>query len=136
MTENNSEIMNWLFNYAFDKGVSMMFIQLDPYTPPATNVRTKRILMNSSWHNKAELPLQFAHEIGHIMLEQEYSGLLYYTPSKFGMEFEANKYAINLLLPFYMEDKESQQINIYDFMGCFSIPSHLEEAVTEAIRNY
>lgn len=136
MTENNSEIMNWLFNYAFDKGVSMMFIQLDPYTPPATNVRTKRILMNSSWHNKAELPLQFAHEIGHIMLEQEYSGLLYYTPSKFGMEFEANKYAINLLLPFYMEDKESQQINIYDFMDCFSIPSHLEEAVTEAIRNY
>lgn len=136
MMENNSEIMNSLFNYAFDNGISLLFVRLDPYTPPATNVRTKRILMNSSWHNKAELPLQFAHEIGHIMLEQEYSGLLYYTPSKFGMEFEANKYAINLLLPFYMDEKEPGQVNIYDFMEYFSIPGHLEDAVTEAVKNY
>ncbi|MFL2063259.1 ImmA/IrrE family metallo-endopeptidase [Latilactobacillus sakei] len=134
--ENNSEIMNSLFNYAFDNGISLLFVRLDPYTPPATNVRTKRILMNSSWHNKVELPLQFAHEIGHIMLEQEYSGLLYYTPSKFGMEFEANKYAINLLLPFYMDEKEPGQVNIYDFMEYFSIPGHLEDAVTEAVKNY
>ena len=136
MIKNNSEVMNWLFNYAFDNGVSMMFMQLDPYTPPATNVHTKRILMNNNWHNKDELPLQFAHEIGHIMLEQEYSGLLYYTPSKFGMEFEANKYAINLLLPFYMDEKEPGQVNIYDFMEYFSIPGHLEDAVTEAVKNY
>lgn len=134
--ENNSEIMNSLFNYAFDNGISMTFMHLDPYTPPATNVRTKKILMNNNWHNKAELPIQLAHEIGHVMLEQESSGLLYYTPSKFGMEFEANKYAVNLLLPFYMEDKESQQVNVYDFIDCFSVPYHLEEAVTEAIRNY
>lgn len=136
MIKNNSEVMDWLFNYAFDNGVSMMFMQLDPYTPPATNVHTKRILMNNNWHNKDELPMQFAHEIGHIMLEQEYSGLLYYTPSKFGMEFEANEYAINLLLPFYIDEKEPGQVNIYDFMECFSIPGHLEDAVTEAVKNY
>ncbi|WP_164905644.1 ImmA/IrrE family metallo-endopeptidase [Latilactobacillus sakei] len=136
MIKNNSEVMDWLFNYAFDNGVSMMFMQLDSYTPPATNVHTKRILMNNNWHNKDELPMQFAHEIGHIMLEQEYSGLLYYTPSKFGMEFEANKYAINLLLPFYMDEKEPGQVNIYDFMEYFSIPGHLEDAVTEAVKNY
>lgn len=131
-----SDTLTILFNYALDNGIGVQFMSLSPETPPAVNVNTKLIAMNSNWHNQAELPFQFAHEISHIILGQQADGILYFTPSKYGMELDANRNAIRLLLPFYMEEKEKSHVNIHDFMECFAIPYHLEDIVVEEISNY
>lgn len=128
-------IITDLFNYALDQGIGVEFMCLSPDTPPAANVNSKLIAMNSNWHNKDEIPFQFAHEISHITLKQQFDGILYFTPFKYGLELDANRNAIKMLLPYYVADKEVDQLNSYDFMQCFGIPYHLEDIVIDEIRN-
>lgn len=129
----NDNVLSYLMNFAMKHKINTEFMYLSPDTPPATNTETRRIAMNSNWHDKNAIAFQFAHEIGHILTGQRSQKILYFTPLKSGMELEANKYAIDLLLPFYLEDKDKTSINIYDFMDVFSIPSHLEETVSDSI---
>lgn len=132
-----NEIVTDLLNYAFDHGIALIMTKkLSPYTPSAVDTLSKKIIFNMNMYDKNQMPLQLAHEIKHIENGDESSELLCFTPTKAKLEFKANVGAIHMLLPYYMEDKEPQQVNVYDFMDCFSIPSHLEDAVTEAIRNY
>lgn len=130
----NDTVLSYLMNFAMHHKINTEFMNLSPDTPPATNTETRRIAMNSNWHDKNAISFQYAHEIGHILTGQRSKSILYFTPLKSGMELEANKYAIDLLLPFYLEDKDKSSINIYDFMDAFSIPSHLEETVSDSIR--
>ena len=131
------EIVTDLLNYAFDHGIALIMTrQLSPHAPSAVDTFSKRIIFNMNMYDRKQMPLQLAHDIKHIENGDESTQLLYFTQSKAKMEFRANVGAIDMLLPFYIDEKEPQQINIYNFMDCFSIPSHLEEAVTEAIRNY
>ncbi|MBA1394600.1 ImmA/IrrE family metallo-endopeptidase, partial [Lactobacillus sp. XV13L] len=123
------DLMTDLINLAFDNGVTITFDKLHSHTPPATNAAEKLIFMNSNWHRPDELLFQFAHELGHIMCNHKTTEILYFTPSKKGMELEANIFAINLLLPYYLEDKDPNYINIEQFMDCFSIPTYLYNIV-------
>ena len=131
------EIVTDLLNYAFDHGIALIMTrQLSPYAPSAVDTVSKRIIFNMNMYDKKQMPLQLAHEIKHIENGDKSTEFLYFTPTKARMEFKANVGAIHMILPYYMNEKEPDQVNIYDFMECFSIPSHLEDAVTEAIRNY
>ncbi|CAJ1187225.1 hypothetical protein CPR19092_LGOLGGFK_01047 [Companilactobacillus paralimentarius] len=132
----NNEIKPYLMNIALDNNISVVFFDtLDPYTPPATDIEARCIAMNSRWHNKSEIPFQLAHELGHILSGQQSTKILYFTPYKYGMELEANEYAISLLLPMYLEDKNKEDINVHRFMDTFSIPYHLEDVVIQEINS-
>lgn len=131
------EIVTDLLNYAFDHGIALIMTrQLSPHAPSAVDTFSKRIIFNMNMYDRKQMPLQLAHEIKHIENGDESTELLYFTPTKAKMEFRANVGAIHMLLPYYMNEKEPDQVNMYDFMDCFSIPSHLEDTVTEAIKSY
>lgn len=126
------EIVTDLLNYAFDHGIALIMTrQLSPHAPSAVDTFSKRIIFNMNMYDKRQMPLQLAHEIKHIENGDKSTELLYFTPTKARMEFKANVGAIKMLFPYYMDGKERSQINIYDFMECFAIPSHLEPAVTK-----
>lgn len=132
----DNDVITYLMNIAFDNKIVINFFDnLDPNTPPGSDVETRRIAMNSRWHNKSEIPFQLAHELGHILSDQQSTKILYFTPYKYGMELEANEYAISLLLPMYLEDKNKEDINVHRFMDTFSIPYHLEDVVIQEINS-
>ncbi|CAJ1188756.1 hypothetical protein CPEBRM1_ABPJDJAI_01088 [Companilactobacillus paralimentarius] len=131
----DNDVIAYLMNIAFDNKIVINFFDnLDPNTPPGSDVETRRIAMNSRWHNKSEIPFQLAHELGHILSDQQSTKILYFTPYKYGMELEANEYAIDLLLPLYLKDKEKDDVNSHEFMSYFNVPYHLEDVVIREIK--
>jgi len=129
------QIINDLLNYGLEHGITMIATnQLSPYTPSGTDTETKRIVFNMNWHDKKQLPLQLAHELQHIMNGDNSSEPLYFTPTRNKIEHQANIGAIKMLLPYYLEDKQPEDINVYDFMDQFSIPSYLDVDIMNIIK--
>lgn len=125
-------IINDLLNYALDKGIGLIMTkELSPDTTSFADINRNRIVFNLNYRNKKQLAFQLAHEIKHFENGDKSNGVLYFTPRKNKVEFDANVGAIKMLVPYYMDGKERSQINIYDFMECFAVPSHLEPAVTK-----
>ena len=132
MTKN--EIMTYLLNLAFDNGIAVSIERVHSHTPSAANVNQKRVFINSNWYRPEEIIFQLAHELGHIFCKHGDLDVLYFSPSKRGIELEANRYAIKLLLPFYLDGKEPYYVNLEQFIDCFSIPMHLENIVEQEMR--
>lgn len=131
-----NEITSSLMNYAFDHGFNVIFEnKLSSHTPSLVDTDHHTIIVNSNWHKQNQIPFHLAHELGHILSGQQSTKILYFTPYKYGMELEANKYAISLLLPMYLEDKNKEDINVHRFMDTFSIPYHLEDVVIQEINS-
>lgn len=126
-------LITYLLNFAFDNGIGIKWVNtLGPYTPSAANNLTKTIVINGKWHNQKELPFQIAHEIGHILNNDE--GVLYYSTSSSESKIEsnANATAINILID-YCTQTEIENANIYQFMEQFGIPSNLEYLVVDQL---
>lgn len=67
---------------------------LSPSTPPAAKPGQKRIVMNPNWHNPREFPFQFAHEIAHILNDDDTTWVHYYQGIYNGLtrlEYETNR---------------------------------------------
>lgn len=130
-------ILTNLMNLAMDNGIAVQASgDLSPDTPCAVNTKTKTILLNTNLRNKKQLAFQFAHEIGHILNGDHSNEMLYYTPTRNAIETRANQSAIKLLLPYYIDDKDTDRINLNEFMSLFAIPTHLEDIVKSEIINY
>lgn len=130
-------IITNLINYALDNNIGVTALRvLSPYTASAVDTKTRHIVFNLNWHNQNQLAFSLAHEISHVLNGDESLTPLYFTPSKSKFELEANIGAVKMLLPYYVADKEVDQLNSYDFMKCFGIPSHLEDIIIEEIKNY
>lgn len=132
-----NEIMTALMNQAFfDHHIKIILSsEAGPYTPSATHTESRTIIINMNWHDKKQIPLQMAHEMGHIINGDHASRPVYFSAMQtdYPMELEANRTAIQLLLPFYLRDKETESVNSQEFMDAFSVPSHLENIVKEEI---
>lgn len=112
--------------------------ELSPYTPPTCSFITRRVLMNNRWHNPANIPFQFAHEISHIS-NGDLEDLCFYNSTftgKSSVEYKANVGAVKLLVPFYCEDVDSESVNVCDFENNYCIPSYLDNVVKEQINEY
>lgn len=103
--------------------------------PSAVKTESKIIILNTNLSNKDQLPLQLAHEIGHVV-----NGDMAVKPLHFGdqtidysMELRANRFAVRKLIPYYMSDRDREHVNVHEFMNIFVIPSHLEKMVTEEL---
>lgn len=132
------EILTDLMNFAMNHGIGFTATKdLNPYTASAVDTKTRQIVLNLNWHDKKQLVFQFAHELGHIINGDHSDQILYFTPGKFGIELEANKAAVDLIAPYYLNDRELEQINPVEFMKIYAIPSHLFETVKyELIKCY
>ncbi|MBN7275548.1 ImmA/IrrE family metallo-endopeptidase [Ligilactobacillus pobuzihii] len=129
-------VVEYLLNFALDKGFGFILTdKLKPDTPSCANPQQNKIVINTNWRNKNELPFQIAHEIGHMLNGDE--GTLYYNTysSHSKIENNADNKAIDLLLD-YCVDMDKTNSNYSDFMYYYGIPNYLEQNVKRRYANY
>ncbi|USS88078.1 ImmA/IrrE family metallo-endopeptidase [Fructilactobacillus hinvesii] len=132
------EIINSLFNYALNHDIGVVYTdKLMPETKSFADIPTRSIVINANEPNQRQLPLIIAHEISHVVqCDTNDAQLNFSTVLKPHYEQKANIGAIDLLIPFYVEDKELDQINVDEFMQLFAIPSSLRDiCITEMKKN-
>lgn len=126
-----------LMAIAYDKGFSVTLDdRFTSHTPSAANPFTNTIVINENWYKPEQLSFQLAHELGHLINKDRTNVCLYFSPSKSGIEGNANRTAIRLLLPIYLDGKDKEQVNITKFMDDLDMPHYLEDMVEKEILNY
>lgn len=132
---NNDEIMTELLKTAWDHDILVQIDNtLSPYTPSVSNSVTRRIMINSNWHIHRQLAYHLAHELHHVFNHD--SNILYFTPTKHGIEGQANYAAIERLVPLYFRDMEPEKVSSERFMHDLAISSNMRDAVENEIRYY
>ena len=129
------DIMSYLDNIAIDNNIRVIWEHFDPYTPPGSSYDDMCVVMNLDWHNKDELVFQYAHELSHI-IRGDRTDLFFYNTlhsNKTGIEYKTNLVAVRLLVPFYCNDTDIKDINVYDFIERYCIPRYLVDVATDEI---
>lgn len=129
------DIMSYLDNIAIDNNIRVIWEHFDPYTPPGASYEDMCVVMNLDWHNQDELVFQYAHELSHI-IRGDKTDLAFYNTSrnnKSGIEYQTNAIAVRLLVPFYCNDTDIKDINVYDFIERYCIPRYLVDVATDEI---
>ncbi|WP_288531889.1 ImmA/IrrE family metallo-endopeptidase [uncultured Secundilactobacillus sp.] len=127
-----NEYLEAMLNVAFEHGIGYQLIGfLGTHTPSGANPDSKRIAINTSWYRPNQLPFIVAHEIAHILHEDE--GILYFhTTYKAKLEGGADRTAVNLLVHEYHRRNDAVP-NYVKFMQDFEIPDDLEDCVKDSI---
>ena len=97
--ENYDRLIKYLMNAAiFDYKIGVEFSnRLPPFAPSASyNTVGRLIIMNALWPYPTEIPFQLAHEIAHVLHEDQHYYNLNDGTANSG-EADANIFAINLL---------------------------------------
>lgn len=133
---NTSAECFWaLYNFAMDnKIIVQVEDSLSPLTPSVSDSATRRVMINANWHIRAQLPFHLAHEISHVLNGD--SNVLYFTPSKDGIEGQANRDAVALLVPLYFAETDQEDANVQRFVDAFHIPESMYEWALESINQY
>lgn len=101
-----NDIIENLTNYAMDLGYGVELNPLlKPDVPSFVSNKRQLIVINTNTKVQEEIPLQLAHEIGHVLNNDRKLNKYYYTYAKYGVEKDANVMALILLVPYYTEDK-------------------------------
>ncbi len=132
------DLIEYLKKICIKNGIRVIFeTRLSPFTPSSASLEKRCIVINTKWHNRKEVPLQFAHEIGHILEGSSYELAFYHAnySSHSKTEKVANVGALKLLLK-YTNDNDIPINNIAQFMDSFGIPSPLIETVQETSHDY
>ena len=130
------EVIEYLLNFALKHGFSFVLTdKLKSSTPSCADPSHNKIIINTNWQNKNELPFQIAHEIGHMINNDK--GILYYTSfaSHSKIEHSANVKAIELLFNYSVSVDEVAS-NYNDFMEYYGIPATLESDVRQRYAEY
>ncbi|MDW3023087.1 ImmA/IrrE family metallo-endopeptidase [Ligilactobacillus salivarius] len=131
-----SDIKDYLYNICNKENIRVVWLEnLSPYTSPSASFEHRCIVMNPNWHNKFEFTFQLAHEMAHI-LRGDKTDLFFYNTlhsNKTGIEYETNLVAVRLLVPFYCNDTDIKDINVYDFIERYCIPRYLVDVATDEI---
>lgn len=132
------DIMSYLDNIAIDNNIRVIWEHFDPYTPSGASYEDMCVVMNLDWHNQHELVFQYAHELSHI-IRGDKTDLAFYNTShnnKSGIEYQTNAIAVRLLVPFYCNDTDIKDINVYDFIDRYCIPEYLADVVKSEITKF
>ena len=132
------DIMSYLDNIAIDNNIRVIWEHFDPYTPSGASYEDMCVVMNLDWHNQHELVFQYAHELSHI-IRGDKTDLAFYNTShnnKSGIEYQTNAIAVRLLVPFYCNDTDIKDINVYDFIDRYCIPRYLVDVATDEITKF
>jgi len=130
-------ILTDLMNYAlFRQHISVIMSSEASFGAPSVAFPdTRTIIINTNIENKRQLPLQMAHEIGHVVNGDVRHQPLYFSPSgiDYPTELAANRFAVDMLIPYYLDDRDKEHVNVNEFMNIFVIPSHLEKMVRKEL---
>lgn len=124
--ENYDQLIKYLMNAAvFDYKIGVEFTdRLPPFAPPLSyNSMGRLIIMNALWPYPTEIPFQLAHEIAHVLHEEQH----YYNLNDQTVdqgETSANIFAIKLLQK-YCDDNDYRFDTYYKFAQAFGIPKHV-----------
>lgn len=131
-----TDYFNDILNFAFDHGIGITLCRdFKPHTPSGANPDTKQIVINMNWYKPGQLEYVTAHEISHVLHHD--SGYLYFSgTAKTPIESDANRGAIDILLPIYFREIEKEDADPYSFMNDFEIPSYMEDYVINQICVY
>ena len=124
--ENYDRLMKYLMNAAmFDYKIGVEFSnRLPPFAPPISYNHVGRlIIMNALWPYPAEIPFQLAHEIAHVLHEDQHYYNLNDGTANSG-EASANIFAIKLLQK-YCKENDYRFDTYYKFAQAFGIPKHV-----------
>lgn len=136
LSEFTNDMLQRVLQYGFDHGVGFELTDhLDPYTPSASNPETGWIMINMNWHEPQQLPLHAAHEIEHV-LHQDPKELYFFSNAKTRIEGEANRDALNILVPIYFADIDEDEANLDQFMEALDIPPYMEDAARSTIEQF
>lgn len=130
--ENYDKLMKYLMNAAmFDYHIGVEFTDtLPPFAPSASyNTVGRLIIMNALWPYPTEIPFQLAHEIAHVLHEDQHYYNLNDGTTNSG-EASANIFAIKLLYK-YCEENDYHFGNFYKFAKAFCIPHDLYYLFTD-----
>ena len=126
-----------IYDQVIDYGRSLGIVCYDtdglkPETPSNANPAINAIIINLNTPNKRHLPYEAAHEIEHVVLEHH--GVCTFDGRDVsGQEGEANRGAIDLLVPMYFEDRPQESADVYQFMDALAIPGTMRDYVEEAV---
>lgn len=130
--------MDYLTKYATDCGIDIKWAHFSPFTPPGSNYDYRCVVMNLNWHNQNELVFQLAHEISHVINGDK--GDVYYYHACFtgkeSVEYKANVGAVKLLVPYYCQFRDEENINSYEFRTLFAVPNYLNDIVVHELKKY
>lgn len=132
------DIISYLNNIAIDNNIRVIWEHFAPYTPSGASYEDMCVVMNLDWHNQHELIFQYAHELSHI-IRGDKSDLAFYNTSrnnKSGIEYQTNVIAVRLLVPFYCNNTDIKDINVYDFIERYCIPKYLVDVATDEITKF
>ncbi|MQS52135.1 ImmA/IrrE family metallo-endopeptidase [Companilactobacillus mishanensis] len=130
-----NNVINYLLNYAFDDSIGFISMpNADKHWLPVAVPERNLIFINMNWKNQNEIPLQIAHEIGHLQNGETCHLYNETSTATLKAEREADKYAVGLLLKYCkQEDIEFDDPSI--FMQQFAIPQELEGLVKHGVLN-
>lgn len=129
------ELIRWLLNYAFDKGINYIITdQLNEDVPSCAIPNKSTIIINSKYGKPTELPFTIAHEIGHVLNGE--ADVLYFSGfnNHSKIEMRANRRAVKLLLEYC--NCHDLALEPAKFAETFGIPSSFEDMVKEESARY
>lgn len=127
----DSNTVTYLFNYAMAHDIQFEAThQLHPGTPSCCRTSIRKMIINLN-NDEEGLPMEIAHEIGHILNGDK--GKFYFCGenSSSPIEVNAHKTGIKILANYYFEDIPKEDWNIDNFMLYYCIPSSYRDWVIE-----
>ncbi|WP_048705231.1 ImmA/IrrE family metallo-endopeptidase [Companilactobacillus ginsenosidimutans] len=123
------ELLEFLFNYAIDHGIGFVMMKdAKPNWPSVSVPDSGLIFINRNIANQNELPFQVAHEIGHMICNEDYPQSNVSNTVKLKCEKQANEFAIELLLK-YCRFTDNEIENPLEFMNEFDIPDKFQALI-------
>lgn len=136
--EQVEEACDYLLEKAKEYHIDIKWKHFSPITPPGSSYEYRRVVMNLDWHNPKEFVFQLAHEMSHVIHGDK--GDVYYYHACFtgreSVEYKANLGAVKLLVPYYCQHRNSENINAYEFETLFDVPAYLNDVVIEELKRY
>lgn len=129
------DLMQFLIDFAWDHNIGVEIGRFRPDFRARTLPEYRLVIVNTNWHNQAEVPFSFAHELGHIINGD--TGIRYYDSEtiKDKSEHEANIFGIDLLIQF-CNAHELFFDNSLKFCEVFGIPTNLEYIANLKLKKY
>lgn len=129
------DLLDKVIAFARSKGIEVTRLyELSPVTPCGSDPSQGTIYINMNFGDQNQLPYQAGHEVQHVL--EGHEGVLYFTPSKMGMEGAANRGSIDILVPLYFDSVEPEDANAAQFIDDCGISDGLRDYVAGAICDF
>ncbi|PWF22445.1 hypothetical protein DF212_03770 [Lactobacillus johnsonii] len=131
----NDVTVTYLFNYAMKNNISFVATHLlHAGTPSCCDTSIRKMIINLN-NDEEALPLEIAHEIGHILNGDK--GKFYFCGDSCSspIEVNAHKTGIKILASYYFEEVPKEEWNVHNFMYYYCIPSSYTDWIVSYLKS-